>query len=239
MTNGAKDSIENGPLCILAVFIRATGVDEFNRQRAPRCGGLLRLSGARLQRLARGGIPYAVVARDQEEVLSLWRSRGVHHRDGCGRAGQVDPGRRHMLSQFQAPLSSHQRHHRFPSLPSRKTCGRCSEVGVFSTVTAAADPARFTPDGRYMFNQFHAPFSSAQCGVAHRPGANRRRAPLPGLPSSSILTAGGLANRPCRRSEARLRAVRHHWLRPLRPGRWSSPIRRTPLLSHAWRMRLV
>jgi hypothetical protein len=35
-----------------------------------------------------------------------------------------------------------------------------------------------------------------------------RRAPLPGLPSSSILTAGGLANRPCRRSEARLRAVR-------------------------------
>lgn len=50
--------------------------------------------------------------------------------------------------------------------------------GVFSTVTAAADPASFTPDGRYMFNQFHAPFSSAQCGVAHRPGGNRRRAPL-------------------------------------------------------------
>ena len=79
--------------------------------------------------------------------------------------------------------------------------GRCSGVGVFSTVTAAADPASFTPDGRYMFNQFHAPFSSAQCGVAHRPGetvGGRHCRPI----FFELLTAGGLANRPCRRSKA-------------------------------------
>jgi hypothetical protein len=70
----------------------ATGLDEFNRQRAPRCGGLLRVSGARLQRLARGGI------------------------------------------------------HRLRSLATRKRCCRCGAVGVFITVTAAAEPARLTPD---------------------------------------------------------------------------------------------
>jgi hypothetical protein len=65
-----------------------------------------------------------VVARDQEEVLSLWRRRSVPHCQRMYRSREVRAWR--------------------PSLPWMKRWVRCSEVGVFITVTAAAEPVRLT-----------------------------------------------------------------------------------------------
>src|SRR6187549_772335 len=51
-----------------------------------------------------------------------------------------------MLSQCQLAPSL-QRHHRLKSLPSKNTCGRCADVGVFITVTAPSGARRFAVGG--------------------------------------------------------------------------------------------
>ena len=89
-----------------------------------------------------------------------------------------------------------------------------------------------------MFNQFHAPFSSAQCGVAHRPGetvGGRHCRPI----FFELLTAGGLAESampafqgPAESGAGTIGCGRSTWSLVLANST-------NALLSHASRMRLV